>query len=76
MENVLGLNILGAAIKHLVPTPKINRWIPLINLGAAFGLRMTQTGDVASAGVGALQDMLMATGAHKTAQQVPRLKRI
>jgi hypothetical protein len=64
-ENSLYAGMLGAFIKHVIPTPKVNRFIPVISYAAMFGLNVAKTGDVKQAFGKSLTDVLGAMGGHK-----------
>ena len=68
---VLGICLCaGYILKHLVPTEKINRFIPLIMglLGVVLNLWMNGWGMTPEVLLGGLASGLAATGAHQAAK--------
>lgn len=68
---VLGICLCaGYILKHLVPTEKINRFIPLIMgvLGVVLNLWMNGWGMTPQVLLGGLASGLAATGAHQAAK--------
>ena len=65
METAGILMVLGALVKHIAPSKKINRFIPLINFGIATGVGIAQGRDPLSAVINGAQESLMATGGHQ-----------
>jgi len=64
LTGILGSNILGLAVKHLIPSNKVNRFIPLINAAAASGYYFSQGVDPANAVVSGIVASMAAKGVH------------
>lgn len=64
-ENVGMAMLLGAFFKHVVPSNKVNRFIPFVNMAVMTGMNIARGMDVGQAVIGGITDSVMASGAHK-----------
>lgn len=64
-ENVGYALAAGAVLKHLVPSNKVNRFIPFVNMGVIMGMNLLNGKSVGESLIGGIMDSVMASGAHK-----------
>jgi hypothetical protein len=68
MEIFGALMGLGGVLKHLIPSQKVNKFIPYINFGAATAYGVLTGKDPATAAMEGFQAATMATGTHQAAK--------
>ena len=60
----------SGVIKHLIPTKKINKFIPLLNVAVCTGFYMSQGHDFGTALGTGLTTGLMAVGGHQAVKTI------